>query len=141
MTNTLARDVMTQDPVCCKKDDTVYDAVKIMSKENCGVVPIVDDNKHCIGVITDRDICLNVVLHDIDSRATSLDELMTPHPVTCRETEQLDQIIEKMEENQIKRIVVEDDNGRCCGIISERDIVTQEPDSEQIAEFVTGVYS
>lgn len=135
-----AKDVMTRNPECCRVSDTVYDAVQIMSQQDCGVVPVVDNNERCIGIVTDRDITLNVVLNNLDPKNTRLEEVMTRNPVTCTEDEPLSRILDKMEKNRIKRIVVVDSQDRCCGIISEHDIVTQDKDTEEVAEFVGAVY-
>ena len=56
-----ARDIMTKDPVCLRRDDTARRAAEVMRDSDCGVIPIVDDNRRVIGIITDRDLAIRGV--------------------------------------------------------------------------------
>ena len=49
-----ARDIMTKDPVCLRRDETARRAAEVMRDCDCGVVPIVDDNRRVIGIVTAR---------------------------------------------------------------------------------------
>ena len=55
------KDIMTKDPACCDKDASVQDAAKLMVGNDCGEIPVVDDQGGLVGVVTDRDICCRVV--------------------------------------------------------------------------------
>ena len=55
----LAKDVMTSNPSVAREENTIYEVVRIMSREDCGVVPVVDLDDKCAGIITDRDICMS----------------------------------------------------------------------------------
>lgn len=136
-----ARDIMTPNPMTCRETDTVYDAVQIMKSADTGVVPIVDQNQSCVGVITDRDICLQVIPNNMDPRSTVLADIMSRDLVSCHEEDDLNRILNQMEQRQVKRIIVTDQNNRCIGIISEADIAQRVGDQDKVAELAKGVYS
>jgi CBS domain-containing protein len=95
--------------------------VEIMQNQDTGVVPIINSDNELIGLVTDRDICLQVVLNELNTKQTSLSNVMQHDLITCTPEEDLEQIIEKMKSAQVKRILVVEEN-RCIGIISESDI-------------------
>ena len=134
-----AKDIMTPNPSCCKVTNSVREAVEIMKSEDCGVVPVMDQEGKCVGVVTDRDICLKVILDRKDPNTTTLQEVMSRNPVTCRPEDNLDTIIQKMEKYMVRRILVVDDNNRCIGIISEADIALKAEDKNKVAELVEAV--
>lgn len=136
---TTAQDIMTSNPVCCQASDTIKDAVQIMKNNDCGLVPIVDQDDHCIGVVTDRDICLQVVLNQLDAQATPMSEVMNRDLVTCRQNDDIEQVLTKMERAQIRRIPVIDDQEACVGIIAQADIAIR--NHEQNAGELVGAVS
>lgn len=135
----IAREMMTANPVTCFETDPVYRAVEIMKREDTGVVPIVDSGNRCRGIVTDRDLCLDVILQDMDPRSTQLRNVMHSDLVTCSPDEDLKSILNKMKGRQVKRILVVD-NDHCVGIISEADIARHES-KHVVGELAEGVYS
>jgi CBS domain-containing protein len=138
---TKAKDIMTSNPVTCRDTDSVYDAVQIMKQRNTGVVPIVDQNDQCCGIITDRDICMQVILNSLDPKSTRLQSVMTKELLTCKPDDDINQVLAQMESRQVKRMIVTDENNRCVGIISEADIVQRMPDRGKVGELAAGIYS
>lgn len=49
---------MTKNPACCKASDNLAMAANLLWQNDCGCVPVVDENDHVQGMITDRDICM-----------------------------------------------------------------------------------
>lgn len=134
-----AKDIMTRRPATCTTRQFIYDAVQLMAEEDCGVIPIVDDDNHCIGIVTDRDICLEVVLNRQDPQSTPLTKVMTHDITTCREEDTLCEAIRKMEQKKVRRIPVLDDDGRCTGIISESDIALKDDNHTQVAALINAI--
>lgn len=120
-------DVMTRNPECCVAEDNVTVAVDIMRDMNCGSVPVVDahNTKKLNGIITDRDICLYVVGNDLMPSNVKVADCMTTDPVRIHQEDTLESAVNLMEENQIRRIVVTDDNNKVIGIISQADIAVR----------------
>jgi len=117
--------VMTKDPTCCVPSDTAQCAAKIMRDEDTGVVPIIENeqSRKVIGIVTDRDLCMNIVAEGRDPRTTQVHESMTTMVVSCSPQDSVDKATELMRENQIRRIPVVDDQHQLLGIVAIADIV------------------
>lgn len=116
------KDIMTKSVKMCDKECTAKDAAQIMKKVNTGAVPVVDENDHITGIITDRDITLHTVAEGKDPSKIKIHDIMTKHVVTVREDELLDDAIVKMKENKVRRLPVVDNNNKLAGMISLGDI-------------------
>ena len=116
-----ARDIMTRDPECLRRDDTARRAAQVMRDTDCGCVPIVDDDKKVVGVVTDRDLAVRGIAAGKDPN-TKLNDLMTPVASTCGPDDDLRDVEQKMVELQVRRIPIVDATGRCVGIIAKADI-------------------
>jgi predicted transcriptional regulator len=101
----------------------------------------VDSSNTCCGIITDRDICLQVILNGQDPKSTCLRNVMTRNVLTSKPEDDINRTLSQMENKQVKRIIVVDDNNRCVGIISESDIVQRLQDQGKISELTSAVYS
>ncbi len=125
------REVMTANPRCCKAEDSIYDAVRIMQEKNCGAVPITDNDEKCVGIVTDRDICLYTVLNEANPRQIKISATMSSHPFTCSPDDVLDTIIQRMAEQQVRRMLVVDQMGKCVGIVAQADVSITPPELYQ----------
>lgn len=136
------REIMTHHPECCTAEDIVNVAVDIMKDMNCGSVPVVEshENKKLVGIITDRDICLYVVGNDLTPSNISVRDCMTSDPVTCKADDSVDAAVNLMDESQIRRIVVVDDNNKVIGIIAQADLaVRSDEEPYKIYKFLEDV--
>jgi CBS domain-containing protein len=129
---------MTQDPSVCREEHTVYDAVRIMNREDCGVVPVIDAEERCIGILTDRDICMKIVLDHLDPEDTQVSEMMSGHVNTCKPDDPIESVIALMEKEQIRRVPVVDEQERIIGIISEGDIAKSDA-KDKVSELVEAI--
>lgn len=117
--------VMTKDPACCVPSDTAQRAAKIMRDEKAGIVPVIENeqSRTLVGVVTDRDLCMNIVAEGRDPRTTQVHESMTTTVVSCSPQDAVDKATDLMRENQIRRIAVVDEQRRLVGIVSMADVV------------------
>ena len=115
------REIMTENPACCGPENSVQEAARLMVQNDCGEVPVVDQSGHPVGVITDRDIACRCVAQGKD-HDTPVSEVMSAPVVTVTPETDLEECCAKMEENQVRRIPVVDEEGRCCGIVSQADV-------------------
>ena len=132
-------EVMTKDPKTCAPTDTVQKAAQLMKTEDVGPIPIVGDNGKLEGIITDRDIVLKVVAEGRDPKTTKLADVMTTDLIKCTLDGDIEEMLDLMEDNQVRRILVVDGNGRLAGIISQADIATRLDDSDKTAELVEDI--
>src|SRR5262245_58944342 len=124
-----AQDVMTADPQCCAADTPLNEVAKLMVDCDCGEIPIVDADEKLVGVVTDRDIVTRVVANGLDPRAVSARDAMSQPVVSARKDASLDDVIRTMEEHQIRRVPVVDEDGCCCGIVAQADVALSAHDS------------
>jgi len=131
-------DVMTKDPVCCLPTDTVSKAAQLMKDEDVGSIPVVEDEEtmKLIGIVTDRDLALQVVAPERDASSTQVEDVMTYEVVTCRASDDVQKAVDAMAQHQLRRMPVIDSDHRIVGIISQADVATRVEKSEEIAEMV-----
>ena len=117
-------EIMTKDPGCCLAETSLRDAAKMMADNDCGCIPVIDDNenKRPIGTITDRDITIRTVAQDKDPLNLVAGNIMTKHPVTIGEDAGIEECFQTMEKNQIRRILVVNNDGGCVGIVAQADV-------------------
>ena len=113
---------MCQDVCFVKPDCNVYDAARIMNENHIGCIPVCDDNKCVVGVLTDRDIVLRSVACDKNSKTTPVSEIMTTNVCTCGCEEDVTEAQNAMARNQIRRIPVVDDQNKMVGILTMGDL-------------------
>ncbi len=113
---------MCQDVCFVKPDCNVYDAARIMNENHVGCIPVCDDQKYLVGVITDRDIVLRSVACDKNAKQTPVSEIMTTNVCTCGCEEDITTAQNAMAQNQIRRIPVVDDQNKMVGILTLGDL-------------------
>jgi CBS domain-containing protein len=118
-------DLLTDNPTCCLPSDMVVAATRIMRDEDVGSVPVVDGQQRPLGIITDPDVALRVVAEARDSSGTTVQQVMTSHPVTCRADDDVRRALDLMARHQIRRIPVAGDDRRLLGMIAQADIATR----------------
>jgi len=129
-----SKDIMTKDIKSCTPDCTIKEAVNIMKKLNCGVIPVVNKENILQGILTDRDIVMYSVLNDKDPETTLLEEFMITNVVTVQEEDDLDDVVRKMSDNQVRRIPVVDSYYRLQGLISLGDVAVRSKDEHESFE-------
>jgi len=122
-----ANDIMTTNPVCCTPDNTIVQTAQLMRNEDVGPIPVVDSEQTRVltGIITDRDIVVKVVAQNLPVESTRVRDAMTPNPVCVFPDDDLDDVLDRMEANQIRRIPVVDRGNRLVGIIAQADVATR----------------
>jgi CBS domain-containing protein len=128
------REVMSK-PVACMATDNAVRAAQIMENENTGIVPVVNDNSQCslVGVVTDRDLCMDVIAKARNPKEVKVSECMTPEVVVCRPDDDIKDAARLMADNQIHRIAVVEDGKRLAGIVSMADLTWDEQLDRQTA--------
>ena len=132
------QDIMTQSPACCLADDKVYAVAQQMQSENVGSIPVVENHetKKLIGIITDRDLAVRVVGASRDTTSTQASDIMTPQPLTCYPTDDLDSTMDVMANHQIRRIPVINQDGQLVGIIAQADVATRLHNLNKVGEML-----
>ncbi|MEZ5425966.1 MAG: CBS domain-containing protein [Pyrinomonadaceae bacterium] len=136
----LVREIMTESPACCTADTIIEEVARLMVKNDCGCIPVVEDQKTLkpIGVITDRDIVCRALAEGRNPLEMNASDLMTREVQTVKPNTTIEDCCKLMEEKQIRRVAVVDDNGRCCGMVAQADIAINAND-QKTAEVVQKV--
>lgn len=117
------KDVMTENPTCCKRETNLQAVARMMVECDCGEIPVVDPTSmKPIGVVTDRDIACRTVAEGKNPLELTAADCMTSPCVTVPPGTDLEECCRLMEEHQLRRIIVTDMSGRACGIVSQADI-------------------
>lgn len=117
------KDIMSQQLTSCTPDADIQEVAAMMVKCDCGAIPVIDpQTQKAIGVITDRDIVCRAVAKGQNPIGMKVDEVMTM-PITAVGPEtSLEDCLARMEESQIRRMLVVDGQGTLCGIVSQADV-------------------
>ena len=139
-------EIMTKDPACCTPDTGLEEVAKMMVDGDCGCIPVVDDkdSKMPVGMITDRDITCRVVAKGQNPLDLTAQDAMTTTVVSVTPNNSVEKCASLMEESQIRRVAVVDENGACCGIVAQADIANNAGDrvtAEVVQEVSKGAAS
>ncbi|MCV0410428.1 CBS domain-containing protein [Nitrosopumilus sp.] len=117
---TLVKDLMTHDVEMVHSEHTIQQAAKIMKNDGVGSV-IVMKNKEPVGIMTERDFAVKVVVDEI-SPSTKISEIMTSPVIHISAEASVLQASDIMIEKKIRKIPVFD-AGEISGIITATDIL------------------
>lgn len=132
------RSVMTPDPATCQTDTPVREIARLMLENDCGLVPVIDASGKPVGTVTDRDIALRVVGEGRDAQQCTARDCMTTPATTVSVDSSLGDATQVMENDQIRRLLVVDPEGRLCGVVAQADIALSGRD-RKTAELVRNV--
>jgi CBS domain-containing protein len=98
-----------------------------MKTEDVGAVPVVESkaDRKPVGIVTDRDIVVNLLASGRAVEGASVRDVMTSNPVTVREEDDVNRALSAMADRKVRRILVTDDAGSLTGIIAQADIATR----------------
>jgi IMP dehydrogenase len=112
-----AENGMIYDPVTIQKDNTVADALNLMKEYKIGGIPVVDDNRTLIGIVTNRD------LRFINQMNKKIEEVMTKdNIITTQKSTDLEKATEILKNHKIEKLPVVDDNNKLIGLLTYKDI-------------------
>ena len=134
------KDVMTLVVIAVKEDSDINEAARVLSEGNVSGLPVVDSENSVIGVITEADILsaagmekgytFKDILRHIfgepprkKKKRDKVKDMMTAPAITTKPDRDIREVAGILDEKQIKRLPVVDDENRLIGIISRADIV------------------
>ena len=132
------REIMSEKPTCCAPTTSVVEIAEMMVTQDCGDIPVCDAGGKPIGVVTDRDIVCRLVAKRKDPSKATAQECMSKPVVTVRPDAPIDEAATLMEQYQVRRLPVVEQDGTCCGVISQADLARKAPRSTA-AEVVSKV--
>jgi CBS domain-containing protein len=122
----LVKDVCTMDVVCCDRHMRVSEAARLMRHHHVGDIVVIDDpteGRTPIGLVTDRDLVLDVLGTGLDPGTTEMASLVHRTLVVAHESEDTAQALARMREHGVRRIPVVNNQGAVVGIVTLDDLL------------------
>ncbi|HEX8942306.1 MAG TPA: CBS domain-containing protein [Gemmatimonadaceae bacterium] len=132
------QDIMTKDPSCVTPDATVREAAQVMKREDVGIVPVVngDADKRLVGIVTDRDIAIRCVADGKDGSCRVRDVMSADDLATCSFGDDVEQVMDAMRTEKVRRIPIVDERGSLVGIVSQADVLRKTRDMNRAGETI-----
>ena len=112
-----AENGMIYDPVCIKKGSTVKNALDLMAEYKIGGIPVVDEEKHLVGIVTNRDLRFEQNMDKL------IDEVMTKENlVTTNQSTDLESAAQILQKYKIEKLPVVDKDNKLVGLVTYKDI-------------------
>ena len=116
-------DIMTPMPLqVIDLSDDVYIASKLMKEKQISSIIVIDEEKHPIGIITERDIVRRVVCEKKNASNTSVESIMSKPLITVEYKANIDEAVAIMTKNKIRRLPIVKD-GHLYGLITTTDLI------------------
>ncbi len=103
-------------------DDSAEALAQTMTEEGFGSVPIVDQDQHLLGIVSEFDL-LHAIKEERSLSGVPASDLMTPAPVTVKPDTLAMDIIDRLEGKHLIRMPVVDEEGKLLGVVARRDIL------------------
>ncbi len=117
------KDAMLGAPYYCQPDATLATAAELMSKANCGFLPVQLAEGIVISVITDRDICVSLGTRNRPAGEVTVAEAMSGDLYFCSPEDDIHLALQTMREANVRRLPVTAHNGMLVGVLSMDDIL------------------
>ncbi len=112
-----AENGMIYDPITIKRGSTVRDALNLMAEYHIGGIPVVDDEGHLVGIVTNRDLRFEKNMNKC------IEDVMTKeHLVTTTQQTDMEAATQILQENKIEKLPVVDKDNKLVGLITYKDI-------------------
>jgi CBS domain-containing protein len=116
------KELMTRDVATCAPDDSLAEPARIMWERDCGFVPVMNQARQLVGVITDRDVCMAAYTQGKSLSQIPVTAAMATKVYTCREDDDVPAVHATMRRYQVHRVPVVDRAGRLAGVVSLSDV-------------------
>jgi CBS domain-containing protein len=110
-----------------QRSDEVTAAARVMRDKHVGYLVVLESDPsglpRPIGVLTDRDLVVALLASEVNPRAVSVGDIMTPNPITVSEAESMETALQKMREFGVRRLPVVNEAGNLAGVVATDDIL------------------
>lgn len=115
-----------RDTVIANRNDTVGEAAKLMRQHHVGDVIVVEERDGMrvpVGIVTDRDLVVEIMATELDPAVITVGDIMEPELVTVKESVGVFEAIQYMRSKTVRRLPVVDENGGLVGILTLDDLL------------------
>jgi len=118
-------EVMHHPVVTCSVDDNLGTAARLMWEQDCGALPVVDQDGRVNAMITDRDICMAAYTKGLRLEEIPVRSAMSKEQFSCHAADRVTEAERLMREKQVRRLPVVDAEGRPLGILTLNDLARE----------------
>ncbi len=115
-----AQAIMKTNVLSVTKDTDIYEAIRIMVANNVTGLPVVDDDRLLVGIVTEKDVLR--LLYNIEDKPGTVEHYMTPNVVSFDQEDDLAALAESLRDNHFRRVPILE-KGKLVGIVSRKDII------------------
>ena len=127
-------EIMSRSVRSIEPTESIADAARLMAELDVGALPV-EDGGELVGIVTDRDVAVRGVAAGIHDGAPVL-RIMSQGLITCREDDDVSDVLTVMARQQVRRIPVCNETGTLIGMMSLGDAARRDPDRREVAETV-----
>lgn len=121
----VAGDVMHSPAICCHEHDSLNEAARLMWEHDVGALPVVNQAREPVAMITDRDTCMAAYTQGVALYHGAVTSAMSKTLVVCDVSAPIEQVRELMTQAQVRRLPVVDASGAVVGVVGLSDIVKE----------------
>lgn len=112
-------------------DTNLQQIAELMNQNHVGCIPVCNEEQ-VVGFVTDRDIVTRAIASKLDCNSTKVSDIMNTKIIKTTPDTEIDEAIETMKKNQIRRLPVIENN-KIIGVLSIGDIA-QTLDEDDVGE-------
>jgi CBS domain-containing protein len=118
--------ICNRETIIITADRTIVDAARLMRDQHVGDLVVVEElsgRRIPVGILTDRDLVVEILAKEISLGAVTVGDVMTREPLTARETDSIYDTMQRMRAKGVRRIPVVDAGGSLVGIVAVDDFL------------------
>lgn len=112
--------------ISIKRSESALEAAKLMRQHHVGNVIVVDDRNGVqvpVGIVTDRDLVMEIVATELDITVITVGDIMASELFTAKESIDILEAIQFMRSKTIRRLPIVDEDGGLIGILTLDDVL------------------
>ena len=118
--------ICNREVLIAQKNDTLVEAAKLMREYQVGSIVVIEEQngvRYPVGLVTDRDIVIEVIAKEVDINSVTLGDVMCRDIILGKENDDVNETIKIMRQRGIRRLPVVDDSGALVGIVTMDDLI------------------
>lgn len=119
------KEIMTGEAITCTPETSLATAAQFMWEGDCGVLPVITDDKNIVGMITDRDVCMAMAMKLRPASEIPVSEVISGKVYSCSPEMDIHDALKLMKQERIHRLPVVDTDEKLHGILSMNDVVLE----------------
>lgn len=118
--------ICNREVLIAQQDDTIVEAAKLMRDYHVGNVVVIEERnglRYPVGIVTDRDIVIELIAKEVDINSVTLGDVMYREITVAKEDGDVNDTIRLMRQKGIRRLPVVDSDGALVGIVTLDDLI------------------